>query len=63
VTGWEHLPKPDGVGEIRETNDGFEALISIPTDEDGYFGRECPACEAPFKMRHDEYEALPRRSS
>ncbi|MFZ0977020.1 MAG: hypothetical protein WAN22_32685 [Solirubrobacteraceae bacterium] len=59
MTAWEHLPKPDGVGEIREINDGFEALISIPTDEDGYFGRECPACETPFKMRHDEYEALP----
>jgi hypothetical protein len=31
----------------------------ISDTEDGYFGRECPACEAPFKMRHDEYEALP----
>jgi|SRR5215217_1667628 len=59
MSGWDHLPKPEGVGDIRETHDGFETLISIPTDEDGYFGRECPACEAPFKMRHDEYEALP----
>jgi uncharacterized Zn finger protein (UPF0148 family) len=59
MSGWEHVPKPDGVGDIRETSDGFETSISIPLDEDGYFGRECPACEAPFKMRHDEYEALP----
>lgn len=59
MSGWEHLPKPEGVGDINETEDGFEVSISIPTDEDGYFGRECPACEAPFKMRHDEYEALP----
>lgn len=59
MSGWEHLPKPDGVGDVRKTDDGFEVSISIPTDEDGYFGRECPACESPFKMRHDEYEALP----
>jgi DNA-directed RNA polymerase subunit M/transcription elongation factor TFIIS len=59
MSGWEHLPKPEGVGDINETDDGFVVSISIPTDDDGYFGRECPACEAPFKMRHDEYETLP----
>jgi hypothetical protein len=56
---WEDLPKPDGVGDIAETEDGFDVSISIPSDEDGYFGRECPSCEAPFKMRGDEYEELP----
>lgn len=56
---WEHLPKPDGVGDITSNDDGFEAPISIPVDDDGFFGRECPSCEAPFKMRHDEYDALP----
>lgn len=55
---WQHLPKPDGVGEITESDDGFEVSISIPSD-DGFFGRECPSCEAPFKMRSDEYKALP----
>jgi hypothetical protein len=59
MSAWEHLPKPEGVGDIKDTDNGFEVSISIPTDDDGYFGRECPACEAPFKMRHDEYEALP----
>lgn len=56
---WEDLPKPDGVGEITESEDGFEVSISIPPDEDGYLGRECPSCAAPFKMRADEYKALP----
>jgi hypothetical protein len=59
VSDWKDLPKPEGVGDIIETEDGFKVSISIPTDEDGYFGRQCPACEAPFKMRHDEYERLP----
>ena len=52
------MPKPDGVGDITESDDGFEVSISIPSGEDGFFGRECPSCEA-FKMRSDEYEALP----
>lgn len=56
---WQDLPKPDGVGDITESDDGFEVSISIPGDEDGFFGRECPSCEAPFKMRSDEYTALP----
>ncbi|MDX6707634.1 MAG: hypothetical protein QOI48_3480 [Solirubrobacteraceae bacterium] len=55
---WHDLPKPDGVGDITESEDGFEVPVSIPSDEDGYFGRECPSCEGPFKMRGDEYEAL-----
>lgn len=56
---WQDLPKPDGVSEITESDDGFEVSISIPSDEEGFFGRECPSCEAPFKMRSDEYKALP----
>jgi sarcosine oxidase delta subunit len=56
---WQDLPKPDGVGDITESDDGFEVAISIPSDEDGFFGRDCPSCEAPFKMRGDEYKALP----
>lgn len=56
---WQDLPKPDGVGDITESDDDFEVSISIPGDEDGFFGRECPSCEAPFKMHSDEYKALP----
>lgn len=41
------------------TPEGFTAPVSIPLDEDGYFGRECPSCKGLFKMRKDEYDALP----
>ena len=51
--------KPEGVGEIEQTADGFTAPISIPLDPEGYVGRECPSCHALFKMRNDEYKALP----
>jgi sarcosine oxidase delta subunit len=56
---WQDLSKPHGVGDITDSEDGFEVSISIPTDEHGFFGRKCPSCEAPFKMRNDEYETLP----
>jgi hypothetical protein len=50
--------KPGGVGDIEHTDDAFTTSVSV-LDEDGYFRGECPSCEAPFKMRQDEYEALP----
>jgi Zn finger protein HypA/HybF involved in hydrogenase expression len=54
---WQHR-LPDGVGNFRETSQGFEASISIPADEEGFFGRECPDCDRFFKMRVDQWEAL-----
>jgi hypothetical protein len=56
--GWEHR-KPDGIGDIVYTDTGFTTKVAIPVDADGYFGRECPSCAALFKVRHDEYHALP----
>lgn len=56
---WDRLPRPDEVTGIESTPDGFVASVSIPLDDDGFFGRECPSCEGPFKMRQDEYAALP----
>jgi uncharacterized Zn finger protein (UPF0148 family) len=50
---------PDGIGDVRETETGFEALISIPVDDDGFFGRQCAECGRLFKMDSDEYKALP----
>jgi sarcosine oxidase delta subunit len=56
---WDDLPKPEGIGDIEPTDDGFRTSVSIPLDQDGYFGRECPSCSAPFKMRKAEYDVLP----
>jgi sarcosine oxidase delta subunit len=50
---------PEGIGDVRDTETGFEAAISIPVDDDGFFGRQCPECERMFKMDVGEYEALP----
>lgn len=53
----DRLPK--GIGDVRDTERGFDALISVPVAEDGFFGRECPECGRLFKMEVGEYEALP----
>ena len=50
---------PEGISDVDETDDGFTGAVSLPVDDDGYFGRACPECETPFKMRADEYHALP----
>ena len=55
---WKHR-LPAGIGNVRDTPTGFVAAISIPVDDDGYFGRECPECGRLFKMDAAEYEALP----
>jgi hypothetical protein len=46
------------MSNFRETSQGFQASISIPADEEGFFGRECPDCVRFFKMRVDQWEAL-----
>jgi hypothetical protein len=50
---------PDSLSNIETTDEGFQASLSLPVDEDGFFGRECPACEQPFKINADQWEALP----
>jgi uncharacterized Zn finger protein (UPF0148 family) len=55
---WQHRV-PHGISGFRETGQGFEASVSIPADEEGFFGRQCPECQRFFKMRVDEWGALP----
>jgi endogenous inhibitor of DNA gyrase (YacG/DUF329 family) len=47
------------VSGFRETSQGFSVSVPVLTDEEGFFGRECPACERFFKLREDQWLALP----
>ena len=50
---------PEGV-EFGGHDDGKVVLrVSIPLDDDGFFGRQCPECRQVFRVAHDDYEALP----
>lgn len=33
--------------------------VSMPSDDHGYFGRECPSCHQIFRMNGEDYKALP----
>lgn len=45
--------------EGRDSSGNPNFRVSIPLDEEGYFGRECPACRRIFRMHNADYEALP----
>lgn len=50
----------DGASYEGRDESGNETFrVSIPSDEHGYFGRECPACQQIFRMHLDDYKALP----
>ena len=55
---WQHR-LPHGISGFRQIGQGFEASVSIPADEEGFFGRQCPDCERFFKMQVEQWEALP----
>lgn len=50
----------DGANYQGRDASGHERFsVSIPYDEHGYFGRECPACHQIFRMNGEDYDALP----
>lgn len=51
---------PDGAeygGTDEHGNDMFR--VSIPLDEHGFFGRECPSCRRTFLVSKESYDPLP----
>lgn len=50
---------PNGVEFLGEDGGLASFAVSIPTDEDGFLGRECPKCEQHFRIAHQDYEELP----
>lgn len=50
---------PDGAQIVGQRGDVYEMRISVPLDGDGFFGRQCPACDQLFRVDSDGYEVLP----
>jgi hypothetical protein len=50
---------PDGARILGQHGDEVRMQVSMPTDEHGFFGRECPSCSQLFRVDADDYEALP----
>ncbi|MGA5162253.1 hypothetical protein [Streptomyces pseudogriseolus] len=49
----------DGAELVGRQGDSFEMRVSIPSDDNGFFGRQCPECSLVFRMDVQQYEALP----
>lgn len=49
----------DGAELVGQQSDSFQMRVSIPSDDDGFFGRQCPECSLVFRMDAQQYEALP----
>ena len=61
VTVWSSADKfrmADGVRIVEENADSVRMQVSMPTDEHGFFGRQCPSCSQLFRVDSDDYEAL-----
>lgn len=48
-----------GAGIVGRDGDSFKLRVSIPSDEHGFFGRQCPSCRQIFRVDGEGYEALP----
>lgn len=44
-------------GKYEHGHDVFK--VSIPLDEHGYLGRQCPSCQQIFRVNHQDDEAAP----
>lgn len=50
---------PEGAEIVSQHDDEFEIRVSIPSDEHGFFGRQCPSCRQIFRINAEDYDALP----
>jgi len=48
-----------GLHVLGQSGDEVRMQVSMPTDEHGFFGRQCPSCSQLFRVDADDYEALP----
>lgn len=51
---------PEGVEFLGDDGTGNVSFtVSIPVDDEGFFGRECPDCQQHFRIAHEDYDRLP----
>ncbi|WP_405757514.1 hypothetical protein [Streptomyces sp. NBC_00073] len=55
----EEFRMAEGAHVVGHQGDSFEIQVTVPTDDDGFLGRECPHCTMTFRIDADDYERLP----
>ncbi len=59
VTGPIRYRMPDGAEIVSEQGSTVTMQITMPADDAGHFGRQCPSCKRMFRMHVEDYKALP----
>ncbi|MGJ5805319.1 hypothetical protein ACSCB1_40440 [Streptomyces europaeiscabiei] len=49
----------EGAEVTGRQGDEIRLSVSVPLDEDGCLGRQCPQCSLSFRMNGEDYKALP----
>ena len=57
--GLDEFRMARGARIVGREGDSYEMRVSVPSDEEGFFGRQCPSCRQLFRVDGDDYEALP----
>lgn len=50
---------PEGSEVVGRQGDDYRITVSVPADDDGFIGRQCPECQLLFRMDAEDYEPLP----
>jgi hypothetical protein len=59
MTGRITYRMPDGAEIVSELGSTVTFSVTIPGDDAGHFGRQCPSCKRIFRMHVDDYKGLP----
>ena len=54
-----HYRMPDGAEIVSENGSTVTMRVTLPSDDAGHFGRQCPSCKRIFRMHVEDYHALP----
>ena len=50
---------PEGAAIVSETDGIVKISVTMPADDSGHIGRQCPDCERMFRINAEDYKVLP----
>jgi hypothetical protein len=59
MSGTIRYRMPDGAEIVSEACSTVTMHVTLPADDAGYLGRQCPSCRRIFRMHVADYHALP----
>ncbi|MDX3213972.1 hypothetical protein PV318_00135 [Streptomyces sp. ME02-6991-2B] len=57
----DRFQMPPGAKVVGSQGSNIHMQVSMPLDEDGFLGRQCPTCGLDFRMDGQQYDALPNQ--